>query len=101
MRELPSFAVLVVLRHQRRDTSLHAAAGAPGQRSPPRTPSRQPTGPGPLDGQASPLVIGEPQPPPAELLAKDAVLLAQEVDDLELVAEVGRQGRGRQAWVHR
>jgi hypothetical protein len=37
-----------------------------------------------LDGQASPLVIGEPQPPPGELLAKDSVLLAQEVDDLEL-----------------
>jgi hypothetical protein len=37
-----------------------------------------------LYGQASPLVIGEPQAPPAELLAEDAVLLAQEVDDLEL-----------------
>ncbi|HEU4734680.1 MAG TPA: hypothetical protein VFT22_42610 [Kofleriaceae bacterium] len=39
-----------------------------------------PDGPA-LDGQASPLVIGEPQAPPAELLAEDAVLLAQEVDD--------------------
>lgn len=37
-----------------------------------------------LDGQASSLVIGEPQAPPAELLAEDAVLLAQEVDDLKL-----------------
>jgi hypothetical protein len=37
-----------------------------------------------LGSQASPLIIGEPQPPPAELLAEDAVLLAQEVDDLEL-----------------
>ena len=34
-----------------------------------------------LDGQSSPLVIGEPQAPPADLLAEDAVLLAQEVDD--------------------
>jgi hypothetical protein len=37
-----------------------------------------------LDGQAPPLVIGEPQAPPVELLAEDAVLLAQEVDDLKL-----------------
>ena len=37
-----------------------------------------------LDGYAPPLVIGEPQAPPAELLAEDAVLLAQEVDDLKL-----------------
>jgi hypothetical protein len=31
-----------------------------------------------LDGQASPLIIGEVQPPPTELFAEDAVLLAQE-----------------------
>jgi hypothetical protein len=37
-----------------------------------------------LYGQASSLVIVEGQAPPTVLLAKDAVLLAQEVDDLEL-----------------
>jgi hypothetical protein len=37
-----------------------------------------------LDGQASPLVVGEAQAPSAELVAEHAVLLAQEVDDLEL-----------------
>jgi len=37
-----------------------------------------------LDGQPSPLVVGEAQPPSAKLLTQDSVLLAQEVDDLQL-----------------
>ena len=37
-----------------------------------------------LDSHVSPLVIGEAQPPSAELHAEHAVLLLQEVDDLEL-----------------
>ena len=37
-----------------------------------------------LDGQPSPLVVGEAQPPFAKLLTQDSVLLAQEVDDLQL-----------------
>ena len=37
-----------------------------------------------LVSQAPPLIFGEPQAPPAELLAENAVLLAQEVDDLKL-----------------
>lgn len=35
-----------------------------------------------LDSQAPPLVSGEPQAPPAQLLAEDAVLLAQDFDTL-------------------
>ena len=36
-------------------------------------------------GQADPLVVGEPEPPRSELLAQNAILLLQIVDDVALL----------------
>jgi hypothetical protein len=56
-------------------TSAGSCRASPGPRTPRAGADRQPV----LDGQPSPLVVGEAQPPAGELLAEHMVLLAQEV----------------------